>query len=148
MQPFRELRWWKWMYYLSPYTYLVEALMGNGERSPLSAVVRSLAQPGRYSGLGGQQITCSDVEYLTVSPPPGMTCSQYTNPYIARVGGYVANLDSTSDCRFCPFRDMDEFLDLSFNIKYSNRWRDVGIFIGFIVLNVRDTTHFLGALSC
>ena len=32
LQPFSQLGWWKWMYYLSPYTYLVEALMGNGKR--------------------------------------------------------------------------------------------------------------------
>ena len=32
MQPFRELKWWKWMYRVSPYTYLIEALMGNGKQ--------------------------------------------------------------------------------------------------------------------
>ena len=70
------------------------------------------------------------------------------NPYIAHAGGYISNPNSTSDCRFCPFRNTDEFLDLSFNIKYSNRWRDVGIFTGFIVFNVRGTFDLLSALSC
>jgi len=28
MQPFRELHWWKWMYHLSPFTYVVEGLTG------------------------------------------------------------------------------------------------------------------------
>lgn len=31
MQPFRLLGWWKWMYHLSPYTYLESALLGQGE---------------------------------------------------------------------------------------------------------------------
>lgn len=90
-----------------------------------------------HLGLGGQQITCSEVEYSTINPPGGQTCSQYLDPYISRAGGYLTNPDSTSACQFCSFRTTDEFLDLSFNIKYSNRWRDVGIFIAFIVFNVR-----------
>ena len=30
VQPFRLLGWWQWMYRLSPYTYLIEALLGQG----------------------------------------------------------------------------------------------------------------------
>ena len=30
LQPFRQLGWWKWMYHLSPFTYLIEALVGQG----------------------------------------------------------------------------------------------------------------------
>ncbi|KAG5352687.1 hypothetical protein C0989_001029 [Termitomyces sp. Mn162] len=30
IQPFAELGWWKWMYRLSPYTYLMEGLVGQG----------------------------------------------------------------------------------------------------------------------
>ena len=59
------------------------------------------------------------------------------NPYMSRAGGYLTNPDSTSACQFCSFRNADEFLDLSFNIKHSNRWRDVGIFLAFIAFNVR-----------
>ena len=64
-------------------------------------------------------------------------------PYMSRAGGYLANPDATTACQFCPFRTADEFLDLSFNIKYSNRWKDVGVFIAFIALNVRDLSIFL-----
>jgi len=126
------------MYHLSPYTYVVEALVGNGEKffldSPLTAIHPT---PVWHLGLGGQQIACSDVEYAIINPPAGLTCSQYMNPYMSRAGGYITNPESTSACQFCPFRSTDQFLDLSLNIKYSNRWRDVGIFIAFIVLNVR-----------
>ena len=30
LQPFRLLGWWRWMYRLSPFTYLIEALLGQG----------------------------------------------------------------------------------------------------------------------
>ena len=65
------------------------------------------------------------------------------DPYISRFGGYLTNPDSTDACRFCSFRTTDEFLALSFNIKYSHRWRNVGIFVAFIVFNVRDQLVFL-----
>ncbi|KAF9777952.1 hypothetical protein BJ322DRAFT_1025521 [Thelephora terrestris] len=45
--------------------------------------------------------------------------------------GYLTNPDSTSACQFRSFRTTDEFLDLSFDIKYSNRRRDVGNLITF-----------------
>ena len=66
-----------------------------------------------------------------------MTCSQYMSPYISRAGGYLSNPDSTSACQFCPFRNTDQFLKISYNIDSSNKWRDVGIFIAFIGFNVR-----------
>ena len=30
LQPFGQLGWWRWMYHLSPFTYLIEALLGQG----------------------------------------------------------------------------------------------------------------------
>ena len=30
LQPFRALGWWRWMYRLSPYTYVIEGLLGQG----------------------------------------------------------------------------------------------------------------------
>ena len=96
-------------------------------------------------GAGGQQITCSDIEYVTVNPPAGMTCSQYMDPYMALAGGYLTNPGSTMACQFCSLRTTDELLGPLFNIKYSNRWRDALIIIAFIVFNVRD---FSVCLAC
>jgi hypothetical protein len=31
LQPYKHLGWWKWMYRVSPYTYLIEGLIGQGE---------------------------------------------------------------------------------------------------------------------
>ncbi|PIL29236.1 ATP-binding cassette transporter [Ganoderma sinense ZZ0214-1] len=116
MQPFPLLGWWRWMYRVSPYTYLVEALLGYA--------------------LGHQPITCSSVELVPITPPAGQTCEQYMGPYISQVGGYLADPSATDTCRFCQYQTTDEFLENSFNIFYAHHWRDLGIFIAFIAINV------------
>ena len=140
LQPFGELGWWKWMFHLSPHTYLVEALMGDGKLFPPPPPVVStiICSTRGDTGLGGQEIVCSEVEFSTINPPVGLTCLQYMDPYISRAGGYLTNPDSTTGCRFCSYRTTDQFLDLIFNLKYSHRWRDAGIFAAFTVFNVRD----------
>lgn len=30
LQPYRQLGWWRWMYHVSPFTYLIGALLGQG----------------------------------------------------------------------------------------------------------------------
>lgn len=86
--------------------------------------------------LGGQDIGCSDIEYTYIDPPSGQACSQYLNTYISAHGGYVFNPSATSQCQFCQYRTTDEFLGNNFNIRYSHRWRNLGLFIVFIVFNV------------
>ncbi|KAH9941401.1 pleiotropic drug resistance ABC transporter [Amylocystis lapponica] len=115
LQPFAELGWWQWMYRLSPFTYLVEALIGQA--------------------VGHTNITCAAVELASVTPPAGQTCSQYLDPFINMAGGYLTNPDATSDCLYCAFKTSDAFLGASFNIFYSHRWRNVGIFCAFIIFN-------------
>ncbi|TCD65301.1 hypothetical protein EIP91_002826 [Steccherinum ochraceum] len=115
LQPFSQLGWWRWMYRLSPFTYLVEGLLGQA--------------------LGGHQINCSPVEFASITPPSGQTCSQYLDPFISAAGGYITNPTATDACQYCAFRDADSFLGRSFNIEYANRWRDIGIFVAFIVFN-------------
>jgi len=116
LQPYRILGWWRWMYHVSPYTYLVEGLVGQAT--------------------GNQEINCASVEFVTINPPSGQSCSQYMDRYISSAGGYLTNPDATSSCKFCAFRTTDQFLKLSFNIQYSHHWRNAGIFIGFIAINI------------
>jgi len=84
---------------------------------------------------------------VTINPPARMTCSKYMGPYMARAGGYLTNPNSTTACRFCSLRTTDELLDLTFNIKDSNMGRDVGIFVAFILFNVRALLSRLLALT-
>jgi len=104
------------MYHLSPFTYLIEGLLGQA--------------------IGQQQINCSPVEIVMVRAPAGQTCGQYMANYIERAGGYLTDPSSSGECGFCSFRDTDQFLAASFNIYYDHRWRDFGILAAFILLNV------------
>ncbi|KAH7882924.1 ABC-2 type transporter-domain-containing protein [Phlebopus sp. FC_14] len=116
LQPFSQLGWWRWMYRVSPFTYLIEALLGQA--------------------IGHQPITCSSTELVTLQPPVGMTCSGYMSPFIAHAGGYLTNPDATSSCQYCPFQTTDQFMMATFNIEYSHHWRNFGIMLGVCVFNV------------
>ncbi|KAF5350668.1 hypothetical protein D9756_008520 [Leucocoprinus leucothites] len=115
LQPFRQLGWWKWMYHLSPYTYLIEALLGQA--------------------IGHMEINCSPTEFVTVDPPSDQTCGSFLQDYISRAGGYITNSDAVSGCQFCSARTTDQWMKPNFNISYSNHWRDFGIFWGYIAFN-------------
>ena len=116
LQPFGQLGWWQWMYRLSPYTYLIEALLGQA--------------------LGKMPIQCSDVEFVTIEPVSGQTCQQYMDPFISTAGGYLNNPNATSGCQYCSFDSTDAFLETNFNIFYSHHWRNLGIFAAFVLFNV------------
>ncbi|KAF8734087.1 ABC transporter, partial [Rhizoctonia solani] len=116
LQPYSQLiPFWKWMYRLSPLTYLIEGLLVNG--------------------IGNMELTCSPTEIQTIVPPSGQTCSSYMSQYISMAGGYLVNPDASSDCQFCPQSTTDTYL-ASLNMSYSHRWRNVGIMIAFAAFNV------------
>lgn len=121
------------MYHLSPYTYLIGGLLGQGSPLPSSPADMDLRV---FLAIGHQNIVCSEKEIATVNPPSGNTCAQFFQDYIANHGGYLNNPGATSGCEFCSTRTTDEYLGRTFNIQYSHRWRDVGIFCAFIVFNV------------
>ncbi|KAF8069197.1 pleiotropic drug resistance ABC transporter [Lyophyllum atratum] len=123
LQPFRQLGWWRWMYRLSPYTYLIEGLLGQA--------------------LGRKPITCSSVELVNLTPPSGQTCRSYLQTYIQNFGGYVTNPDATSSCSFCAYATTDQFLGSNFNIFYSHHWRNFGILIGYIIFNIAAIYAFM-----
>ncbi|KZT04452.1 pleiotropic drug resistance ABC transporter [Laetiporus sulphureus 93-53] len=115
MQPFRELGWWQWMYHVSPFTYLIEGLLGQV--------------------IGHSSIRCSSTELVIVEPPSGQTCSEYMGGFIANSGGYLTNGNATSGCQYCAYATTDAFLESSFNIYYSRHWRDFGIFCVYVAFN-------------
>lgn len=132
------------MWYVSPYKWLVEGVLGQGEyweqicdAFMLTALV----------AVGKTQITCSELEYVTLDPPSGSTCSQYLQNFITRAGGYLVNESATTGCQYCSYRTTDEFLGSSFTIKYSHHWRNFGIFVAFTMVNVCDF-FFYSLLLC
>lgn len=105
--------WREWMYWLTPFHYLLEAFLG--------------------AAIHDQPVDCDTGEFARFNPPPDQTCEQYVQPYIAQGGGYVQT-GADGVCEFCQYATGDEF-GRSFSVYYRNIWRDFGIFIGFIIFN-------------
>jgi ABC-type multidrug transport system permease subunit len=109
---------WIFMYRVSPFTYLVEGLLGNG--------------------VAHAPVHCADNEFLRFSAPSGSTCAEYLRPYIQAAGGYLIDPDATQ-CEFCSLDNTDTFLSLV-SISFANRWRDFGILFVYIIFNVFAAT--------
>ncbi|TFK72093.1 pleiotropic drug resistance ABC transporter [Pluteus cervinus] len=116
LQPFRRLGWWKWMYHVSPYTYLIEGFIGQA--------------------VGHQTIQCSPIEFVLINPPPNTTCSSYLTPFLSYSDGYLTNPNATEGCQFCGISSTDKLLKDHWNINYDNRWRNVGIMVWFVVFDI------------
>lgn len=145
LQPFRLLGWWRWMYRLSPYTYLIEALLGQG--MSVAFLQSGVSNCAVSSAIGHSKITCAAVELVNLDPPSGQTCQQYLGPFIETSGGYLTNGEATSNCEYCAYSTTDAFLEESFNIVYAHHWRDFGIFCAFIIFNVSLYLSFLQQLA-
>ncbi|KAG2155262.1 ABC-2 type transporter-domain-containing protein [Suillus bovinus] len=116
IQPFFELNWWKWMYRASPFTYIIQGLLGQA--------------------VGGQAVICSSTELVSVNPPMGQTCSEYMDPFIKFAGGYLTNPGAAEGCQYCPYKTTDEYMYSRFNITYSDHWRNLGIIFAFAAFNM------------
>ena len=101
------------MYYLSPFTYLLEGFLGVA--------------------LHNRPVICASNEFARFTPPPGQKCQSYTKAFIAKAGGYVQD-GMSGMCEFCQHANGDE-LTRGFNVYYANRLRDFGIFGGYCVFN-------------
>ena len=101
------------MYYLTPFRYLLEGF--------LSVAVH------------GRKVQCESTEFAKFSAPPGQTCESYVTPYISQAGGYVQT-GANGLCEFCQYATGDEF-GMSFNVRYSQKWLDFGVFIAYCAFN-------------
>lgn len=106
---------WKFMYYISPFTYLVSSMLATG--------------------VGDSTVVCSAEEYVTFPPPDGMTCGQYMDPYIKVASGYVLDPNATKECAFCVMKHTDAYLQ-TINIKFDEKWRNWGIFVCYSIFNI------------
>ncbi|KAF2706423.1 hypothetical protein K504DRAFT_413352 [Pleomassaria siparia CBS 279.74] len=105
--------WRSWMYWVTPFKYLLEGFM---------ALL-----------LEGVPIVCSTTELAIFSPPPGQDCQTYAGGYASQSGGYVKT-QPNGDCGYCQYADGTAFA-ASFNISPSNIWRDFGIMWAYILFN-------------
>ena len=112
---------WIFMYRVSPFTYLVSAMLSTGT--------------------SGARVTCEDIELLQFQPTSGKSCGEYMQDYIygtsasPAAGGYLTNPNATSDCSFCSISETDTFL-ASVSSHFEDAWRNFGIMWAFIIFNV------------
>ncbi|KAK5071351.1 Multidrug resistance protein [Cryomyces antarcticus] len=106
---------WIFMYRLSPFTYLISAMLSTA--------------------VANTNVVCADNELLTFQPLNGQTCATYMSNYISVAGGYLPNPQATADCSFCTYSSTNVFLS-AVSSSYSTRWRDFGIMWAYIVFNV------------
>ncbi|KAJ3516223.1 hypothetical protein NLJ89_g1261 [Agrocybe chaxingu] len=119
------------------YTTFGQAVAAMASTAEIAAVLFSFfyALVLTFNAIGRQEVNCSPVEFVSINPPAGLTCQQYMAAYMSFAGGYLTNPDASSACQFCSIRTTDQFLELGFNIRYENRWRNLGILVAFSVFN-------------
>ena len=83
--------WQSWMYWLSPFRYLMEGFLAVATH--------------------GVPVTCAENEFARFSPPPGVSCANYTEAFVQEVGGYVQTA-ADGMCAFCQYKDGDEFVSI------------------------------------
>ncbi|PGH16499.1 hypothetical protein AJ80_05184 [Polytolypa hystricis UAMH7299] len=106
--------WRSWMYWLTPFHYLLEGYLG---------VVTN-----------GVPVECSDKEYARFPHPPGTSCEEYVRPFVQKMGGYIGP-DKDGLCSFCQYANGNEFAGNTFNVFYKHKWRNYGIFFGYVIFN-------------
>jgi ABC-type multidrug transport system permease subunit len=108
-------RFWIFMYYISPFTYIVSGMLSTA--------------------VANTNVVCAANEILHFAPPQGMTCMEYVGPYMAQAGGYLVDQNSTTECQFCAVSETNTFLKGA-RVYYSERWRNFGIVWGYIIFNI------------
>lgn len=107
--------WRYWMYYVNPATYWIGGV--------LSATLHDIP------------VRCSVEETARFNIPPGQAnCQSYAGAFVQSAGGYLLNPDATSDCQYCQYTSGDGYL-ATLNINASEKWRDFGIFLAFVISN-------------
>jgi ATP-binding cassette subfamily G (WHITE) protein 2 (SNQ2) len=107
--------WRAWLYQLNPFTRLIGGMV--------------------VTELHGLPVTCTEGEFNMFRAPLGQNCGDYMSDFFSRGGaGYI--LDNATDvCRYCAYKVGDEFYD-PLGYSFDHRWRDLGIFAGFIGSNL------------
>ncbi|GAB1316185.1 Multidrug resistance protein [Madurella fahalii] len=116
-------RFWIFMYRVSPFTYLVSAMLSTA--------------------VANTNVECAVNEFTKFRPLNGTTCGEYMDAYINGIrdlgvpgfGGYLRDPFETLECQYCAIQDTNVFLD-SVGSNYADRWRNFGILWAFIIFNV------------
>ncbi|KAI9370476.1 ABC-2 type transporter-domain-containing protein [Aspergillus egyptiacus] len=113
--------WQSWMYWLTPFHYLIEGFLG--------VLVHNIP------------MECVEREEAFFSLPPGTnSCQEYAGAFVSQAPGYVRDAGNGM-CAYCLYSNGDEFAS-TFNVYYSNKWRDYGIFWAFVMFNFAAVFFF------
>ncbi|GAA5873064.1 hypothetical protein JCM3774_000326 [Rhodotorula dairenensis] len=117
--PYAQMpRYYRWLYYVSPFQHYIRAMLG--------ALLHSVP------------VACADFETVSFRVPDPLTCEAYLSEYLESRPGTLLDPQSTSLCQFCPMAVSDDFLR-SLNISHDDRWRSLGILAAYSVSNVLIT---------
>lgn len=105
---------WIFMYRVSPFTYLVDAM--------LSVAVADT------------KVVCARNEYRHFLPKAGQTCGEYMQPWISKMGGYLLDNSTTSECSYCSIDSTNQYLS-AIGSSYHKRWRNFGLIWAYILFN-------------
>ncbi|KAI9731990.1 MAG: hypothetical protein M1834_004441 [Cirrosporium novae-zelandiae] len=107
--------WRAWLYQLDPFTRLIGGMV--------------------VTELHDRPVHCKEIEFNTFTAPSGQNCGSYMQDFFAAGGpGYLAS-NVTDTCQYCAYKVGDEFYS-ALSYDFSNRWRDLGIFLAFIGSNL------------
>ncbi|KAK7418333.1 ATP-binding cassette transporter snq2 [Neonectria magnoliae] len=107
--------WRAWLYQLDPFTRLIGGMV--------------------TTALHDLSVVCKQHELNLFTAPDGMSCGEYMEPFFQNGGsGYLVS-NSTQSCEYCAYKVGDEFYS-TFNLSFSDRWRDLGIYCAFVGSNV------------
>jgi len=98
-------KFWEFMYRVSPFTYLVSAMLSTA--------------------VANTNVVCAANEYMNFVPPNGTTCGEYMDSYIKAAGGYLLDPNNTTMCSYCTISDTNVFL-AGVHSHYEDRWRNFG----------------------
>jgi ABC-type multidrug transport system permease subunit len=106
---------WIFMYRVSPFTYLVSAMLSKG--------------------VSGTEAKCEPIEFLKLKPLSNETCLEYKKPFIDVRGGYLQDPSATDECSFCTISSTDTYL-AAVGSRFEDAWRNFGFMWIYIVVNV------------
>ncbi|RYN21216.1 Brefeldin A resistance protein [Alternaria tenuissima] len=116
LQPLSQLvGFWHFAYYVSPFTWLVSAMMSTGVHDV--------------------PVQCTVAETNVFQPPQGQTCGEYAGAFANASMATLYNPDANQDCQFCQFAVADVYLG-ALNMSYDDRWRNFGFLIVYTAFNV------------
>ncbi|KAI0969619.1 ABC-2 type transporter-domain-containing protein [Xylaria arbuscula] len=109
-------QFWIFLYRVSPFTYLVSALLSFS--------------------VGNTEVVCAKNELLTFDPPANETCMTYMAAQL-KVAGYLqpGTENNMANCQYCPIKDTNTYL-ASTSVIFADRWRNFGLLFVYIGVNI------------